>query len=287
MGGRKGGFLRKAQRRFNSVERELETPEHRPKAGIGRRKCTREESSVKFPYDMPENRTVPDSTPAPADPYCGNCGYVLKGLSDSARCPECGKPIVEVLMRPGFLPRGRRYRSKATLFGWPVVDIALGPYGAERRGRARGVIAIGDLAFGGLAIGGYARGIVAFGGLAAGVFSVGGLAVGLLSAVGGFAISGGLSAGGMTFGTLSLGGLAVGFIAQGGLAVGKFARGGQSIGRRFPRSFRSFQWFFGHFPPTPLEAYQPMLFALAPALIVAGMICLVALAQIARCREGE
>ena len=70
------------------------------------------------------------------DPFCANCGYVLKGLTESSKCPECGKPLVEVLTRqsPAFLNAGKRYRSKTTLFGWPVIDVALGP---EGRGTAR------------------------------------------------------------------------------------------------------------------------------------------------------
>ena len=95
----------------------------------------------------------------------------------------------------GFPSYGKRYRSKATLFGLPVIDVALGPKGNEPRGRARGIIAIGDIATGGLAIGGLARGVVAIGGAAFGAFAVGGMAVGLVAATGGFAV-GGLAAGG-------------------------------------------------------------------------------------------
>src|SRR4051794_10161164 len=86
------------------------------------------------------------------DPVCGNCGYALKGLTESSKCPECGKPLVEVLTRPGdrWMYRGKRYRSKATLFGYPVVHVAVGPREGELRGHAKGIIAVGDVATGGI-----------------------------------------------------------------------------------------------------------------------------------------
>ena len=111
-------------------------------------------------------------------PYCSNCGYVLKGLTESSKCPECGKPLVEVLTRqsPAFLNAGKRYRSRATLFGWPVLDVALGPKDGELRGHAKGIIAIGGMASGGgavgfLAAGGGAVGAVAQGGGALGMYT--------------------------------------------------------------------------------------------------------------------
>src|SRR3954464_15285384 len=154
-------------------------------------------------------------------PFCSHCGYVLKGLTESSKCPECGKPLVEVLVRPGqaFMNAGKRYRSKATLFGWPVIDVALGPKDGEMRGHAKGIIAIGDIATGGIAIGGLARGVVAVGGLALGLFSMGGLAVGLVSATGGLAVGG-----------LPADGGAVGIFASGGGAAGAFAQGGGALG---------------------------------------------------------
>jgi predicted Zn-ribbon and HTH transcriptional regulator len=33
------------------------------------------------------------------EPYCGNCGYVLTGATETSKCPECGRPLVEVLTR--------------------------------------------------------------------------------------------------------------------------------------------------------------------------------------------
>jgi predicted RNA-binding Zn-ribbon protein involved in translation (DUF1610 family) len=54
------------------------------------------------------------------EPYCGNCGYRLTVATESSKCPECGRPLVEVLTRNSQAPMmGKRYRSKATLFGWP------------------------------------------------------------------------------------------------------------------------------------------------------------------------
>src|SRR5205085_1427415 len=112
-----------------------------------------------------------------AAPYCSNCGYMLTGLTESSKCPECGRPLVEVLTRPAFgnpAVRSKRYQSNAKLFGWPVISIAYGPYRQERIGHARGVIAMGDIATGGIACGGVARGIVAVGGVAVGVCAIGG-----------------------------------------------------------------------------------------------------------------
>ena len=94
--------------------------------------------------------------------FCGHCGYALTGATESSKCPECGRPIVETLRRPSFArPRGRRYRSPRRLFGLPLVDVANGPHDDGPRGRARGFVAIGDEARGVIAIGGRA-----FGGLA-------------------------------------------------------------------------------------------------------------------------
>ncbi len=221
-------------------------------------------------------------------PYCSNCGYELTNLVDSSKCPECGKPLVEVLTRRDrFSEVGKRYRSKATLFGLPVLDIAMGPKNGERRGKARGIIAIGDSATGWLAFGGFARGIVAVGGITLGIFSIGGLSLGLLTAIGGLGL-GGMAAGGLAVGGLANGGVAVGYAAQGGAAFGIYARGGQAWGPNpitgsvpgTPQAISMFDqlsWFFGAWPPSPIGAYQSGISIAMVNLVVAVFIGIIAL----------
>jgi hypothetical protein len=100
---------------------------------------------------------------------------------------------------------GRRqfveYRSEQLWGDLPVVHISVGGRQADGRyrlGRARGVIALGDVAIG----------LVAVGGVAIGLFSTGGVAIGLVA----------------------LGGVAVGFVAVGAVSVGLLAVGAVALG---------------------------------------------------------
>ena len=126
--------------------------------------------------------------------------------------------------RPGSLlnwHRGLDYKSKATLFGLPVLHVTSGLNPETGRVRvSRGIIAIGGIAQGVVACGGVAMGGIAFGGLSLGIFAYGGLAIGLLAL------------GGLALGLLgALGGGAAAPIAVGGLAAGVFAKGGLALGR--------------------------------------------------------
>jgi predicted Ser/Thr protein kinase len=116
--------------------------------------------------------------------------------------------------------QGVNYRSKAMLFGLPLLHVTSGidPETGRVRvakgiiaigDRAKGVVAFGGLAMGGFAVGGLAIGVFAFGGAALGLVSFGGLAVALLAALGGGAIA-----------PIAIGGGAIGLLAFGGNAVG-------------------------------------------------------------------
>jgi len=142
-----------------------------------------------------------------------------------------------VQMRGGVRTR-YEYKSAGTWSGLPLVHICMGPDPQTGKlGVARGVVAIGDVAFGVIAIGSMACGGLCLGALTCGFVGFGGLAVGLLLGMGGLAI-GGMAFGGLAIGGLALGGVALGYVAIGGAAYGVYAIGGEY------HSVREFQQLF-------------------------------------------
>jgi hypothetical protein len=115
------------------------------------------------------------------------------------------------------------YRSKVTLFGWPLLHVATGvdPTTGRRRsakgiiavGTApRGVIAFGDVAVGVIACGIFCYGPIAIGVVSMGIFAVGSVAVGLLLAMGGAALA-----------PVAIGGAAFGYYASGAIVWAQHA----------------------------------------------------------------
>jgi predicted RNA-binding Zn-ribbon protein involved in translation (DUF1610 family) len=204
-------------------------------------------------------------------PYCSACGHDLTGAVTASACPECGRPLVEVLVRErragGMYGKPtRRYESKRRILGLPLVAIALGPDANGKLGHAKGYFAIGDMATGVFAFGGLARGLVAFGGLSLGGVTFGGLSLGTFAAFGGGAVAWlGSAVGGFAVGLLASGGGAVGGFAQGGLAIGWLARGATAHGAHaWSRTvqpddatralFNQFSWLLG--PPSAMPQIQ-------------------------------
>jgi hypothetical protein len=115
------------------------------------------------------------------------------------------------------------YRSKATLFGWPLLHVALGVNPATGRKRSamgilavgtapRGVIAFGDVAVGVIACGIFGYGLISISVVGVGVVALGSVALGLWLALGGVAVA-----------PIALGGAAFGWFASGAIVWGKHA----------------------------------------------------------------
>ena len=164
-------------------------------------------------------------------PFCSACGYDLSGAIESSKCPECGRPLVEVLVRDeGAQTARRRYQSERTFLGLPLVSVAFGRDANGKPGHAKGWLAIGDKATGVFAMGGRAFGVVALGGIAIGVLAFGGVSIGLLIAAGGFAAALGFAFGGLAVGSLAAGGFAIGYMAIGGMVIAAHGIGGFVVG---------------------------------------------------------
>ena len=152
------------------------------------------------------------------------CDYFEVTMDYLVRGEDMPKAPAHIPFRADY-----EYTSKRTFMGLPLVHIHLG-YGLRR---AKGIIAIGNIATGVVAIGGMSAGIFSLGGLSLGIFALGGVSLGALVAFGGVAFSLLLSLGGIacSLGN-ALGGLAIaGRNAFGGLAVSEqVAIGGRAIG---------------------------------------------------------
>ena len=74
------------------------------------------------------------------------------------------------------------YRSKEEINGWPLIHINIGSNPEIGQPLvAKGVVAIGNVAFGVVSIGGAAFGVVTLAGFGLGVVSLGGIAIGIIA----------------------------------------------------------------------------------------------------------
>lgn len=157
------------------------------------------------------------------------CPECKNDISDNAViCPHCGNAGNRFLF-------GYEYRSEKMLFGLPLVHIVLGPAFNPATGKirvAKGIIAVGGIAFGFLAMGGMAFGAISLGGVAVGLAALGGCALGV-----------GLALGGLAIGFIAMGGMAIGYYAIGGVAWGIHALGGNVRDRQLLDFFKThFSW---------------------------------------------
>jgi transcriptional regulator with XRE-family HTH domain len=118
-----------------------------------------------------------------------------------------------------WLPQRRvyEYKSKETLYGLPVVHINIG-FGNRR---AKGIVAIGNVAQGFVSIGLVSAGLVSIGLLSLGLIGFGVLALGLLLAIGTVSI-----------GIFSIGAIAVGIFTLGAVSIGVYSIGALAVASR-------------------------------------------------------
>ncbi|MFH1442097.1 MAG: hypothetical protein ABIH18_08685 [Candidatus Omnitrophota bacterium] len=169
-------------------------------------------------------------------PYCNFRLGLVSRLGIPSVCPKCKNKLKEASWNLLTM------KSKKTLFGMPLIDIAVGQVSetGQIKRHACGIIAIGDFARGFIAIGKLSCGFIAIGVGSIGVFSFGAGCIGLVS-IGAVAF-GGLAIAGLAVGVIAIGGVAIGAIAAGGLSLGYYAFGGAAFGKYvFSAVERSYQ----------------------------------------------
>ena len=119
-----------------------------------------------------------------------------------------------IVQRPAF---EYEYKSKKRWRGLPLVHVHIG----FRPVRAKGVIAIGNVA----------QGVIAIGICGLGIITIAPVGVALLLAVGGVVV-GGIAVGSLAVGIITFGALCVGIFSMGALAVGQFSFGAMALGHQ-------------------------------------------------------
>ncbi|MCM1388436.1 MAG: helix-turn-helix domain-containing protein [Bacillus sp. (in: Bacteria)] len=154
--------------------------------------------------------------------------YLLKDRDDrtdrtKTSVEEADKSMADTLASSYMINTARprynhyEYKSQKTIKGLPLVHINLG-MGLYR---AKGIIAIGNLA----------AGVVALGFLSAGAVSAGLLSAGVLLAVGTIA-AGFISMGSFAVGCIAFGAISIGIFCMGALNIGEFGVGALSYGKQ-------------------------------------------------------
>ncbi|MEO3946031.1 hypothetical protein [Gorillibacterium sp. CAU 1737] len=142
----------------------------------------------------------------------------LGGKVEEDRLPD---QLAQLIKNFGGYPY-YEYKSKRTLFGLPLVHIKLRRTSFIPPGGlavAKGILAVGDIAFGFASMG-----ILSFGLLSLGVLSIG------LLAFGAIALGLGMAGGAIAVGTFAAGAIAVGVVSFGALAIGHMAVGAEVVG---------------------------------------------------------
>ena len=121
---------------------------------------------------------------------CPECG--AKVSEKAATCPKCGypmQPMADLTRITRRFLRGYEWKSKAELFGWPLIHIAVGRN--KETGKllvAKGIIAIGQFGIGVITIAQFGIGILfGLGQFVGGILAIGQFALGIYFGLGQFA----------------------------------------------------------------------------------------------------
>ena len=145
-----------------------------------------------------------------------------------------------IAMRSGF-----QWRSRAHLFGLPLLCIA---FGCDERGKlrkAKGWIAVGQFAIGVVAIGQFAAGVVGIGQFALGIASIGQLAIAPLVGFGQVAV-----------GAFAVGQVVIGQYARGQTGWASFLWSPERTDMEAVAMFETIEWFFRQDLATQWEALR-------------------------------
>ena len=142
---------------------------------------------------------------------CPDCGKEVS--SRAPFCPHCGAPRQQApafsrMMKPDW---GFEWRSQIEIAGWPLIHIAFGRKDGKLR-VAKGIIAIGQFAFGVFTLAQFGIGLVfGFGQFILSPIAIAQIAVALIFGLGQFAT-----------GYVAIGQFALGYYAIGQLAIAKY-----------------------------------------------------------------
>lgn len=143
---------------------------------------------------------------------CPDCG---KEVSPRAPfCPHCGAPrsAGPMFMRIGRADWGFEWRTEMEILGWPLIHVAVGRKDGKLR-VAKGVIAIGQFAFGAFTIAQFGVGaIFGFGQFIFGPVAIAQFAIAIIFGLGQFAT-----------GYVAIGQIVFGYYAIGQFALAKYA----------------------------------------------------------------
>lgn len=144
--------------------------------------------------------------------------YLLKGVVENNHEDVAEKEKNDSNSKNNKLviPMHFEYKSKTTVKGLPLVHINLGVGIYKAKGIiaigniAQGIFSLGAISIGMFSLGGLSIGLMAFGGLALGAIALGGFALALIIAIGGFAIASYLAIGGFALAYNAIGGFSAG-----------------------------------------------------------------------------